>query len=36
MIPFVFSFFSSRCREERETFMIIAQLDMESGILTEF
>ena len=36
MIPSVSNFFSSLCREERDTFITIAQLDTESGILITF
>lgn len=34
--PSVSIFFSSLCRDERETFMTIAQLEMESGIRIAF
>ncbi len=36
MIPDVSSFFSSLCREERDTFITIAQLEIDSGIRTTF
>ena len=34
--PSVSIFFNSLCRDDRETFMTIAQLETESGILITF